>query len=375
MLQLLALYLAVHLPFRIVFVGSHSYLTVNYSRAASKPQNRLPLALTDDNYDLFLYGMAALNYNILYLCHTQGIHATPARYCMPLANLQACARSPDLGRCVHCVAGCWFQCAAGSHLCGRYSTLSLLPVRSTPFAQTRAELRNDLAPFHCNVAHILRVLNERHKRATDDASEFGLIGLAGRRGSDSVSEPITSDGDQDDTVTGADFDRDTILATVGNRHAPRLRRRRRSLDAVFAIVYPYDLDTDDSDADVAPLTHPDDLATASVQSDSDSFENLHLLNDSSDNDDGDADHHADPSNMRHEWDVLAPSVAASVMLPPYAWRRPAQLMRSRSSFSVPTMSASALALRDLAARPAVRNVSSTVESMLSWSKGWFHATR
>lgn len=46
----------------------------------------------------FTVGLAHLNYNIAYLCHSQGVHITLAKAPNTLENLLACCNSPNLGR-------------------------------------------------------------------------------------------------------------------------------------------------------------------------------------------------------------------------------------------------------------------------------------
>ncbi|KAG2223582.1 hypothetical protein INT45_001664 [Circinella minor] len=57
----------------------------------------MPLFLDDKNLRRFTIGMAMLNYDIAYLCHTQGIEIPLSQVTNALQALMACCRSPRLG--------------------------------------------------------------------------------------------------------------------------------------------------------------------------------------------------------------------------------------------------------------------------------------
>jgi len=59
---------------------------------------RTPLFLTDENLEGFTVGMAMLNYNIAYLCHTQGIEIPYLKVPHTLHNLFLCCHASNLGR-------------------------------------------------------------------------------------------------------------------------------------------------------------------------------------------------------------------------------------------------------------------------------------
>lgn len=60
--------------------------------------SKMPLFLEDDkNFRRFLIGVSMLNYNIAYLCFTQGIHVPLSQVANTLQNLMACCKAPGLG--------------------------------------------------------------------------------------------------------------------------------------------------------------------------------------------------------------------------------------------------------------------------------------
>ncbi|KAG0208447.1 hypothetical protein BGX28_000585 [Mortierella sp. GBA30] len=94
MMTLVACYLGIKLPFDTVLRHSRYYIQAAFT-AGSK---RAPLFLSEDNILLFASGLAHLNYNIAYLCHSQGVHITLANAANTLENLLACCQAPNLGR-------------------------------------------------------------------------------------------------------------------------------------------------------------------------------------------------------------------------------------------------------------------------------------
>ncbi|KAI8616447.1 UV radiation resistance protein/autophagy-related protein 14, partial [Chytriomyces sp. MP71] len=92
-------YLGVSLPFQIVYGGSKSHISPGFFDAkASKQANRslMPLYL-DSNLDIFTVGLVMLNYDILYLCWTQGVLIPLHQAANTLENLAACCRASKLG--------------------------------------------------------------------------------------------------------------------------------------------------------------------------------------------------------------------------------------------------------------------------------------
>lgn len=60
--------------------------------------SKMPLFLEDDkNFRRFLIGVSMLNYNIVYLCFTQGIHIPLSQVANTLQNLMAGCNAPGLG--------------------------------------------------------------------------------------------------------------------------------------------------------------------------------------------------------------------------------------------------------------------------------------
>ncbi|KAF9293345.1 hypothetical protein BGZ88_005492 [Linnemannia elongata] len=94
MTRLVACYLGVKLPFETFLKKSQYYIHAAMTAGAK----RAPLYLTEGNLMPFTVGLAHLNYNIAYLCHSQGVHITLAKAPNTLENLLACCNSPNLGR-------------------------------------------------------------------------------------------------------------------------------------------------------------------------------------------------------------------------------------------------------------------------------------
>ncbi|CAB5306568.1 unnamed protein product [Rhizophagus irregularis] len=102
LLGLIAHYLGVKLPFTLVNKGSNSYAEGSLNEIAGS--KRPPLFLTAENLESFTVGMAMLNYNIAYLCHTQGIEIPYHKVPHTLHNLFHCCNAPNLGRYGHLTA-------------------------------------------------------------------------------------------------------------------------------------------------------------------------------------------------------------------------------------------------------------------------------
>ncbi|KAF9084078.1 hypothetical protein BGX29_011800 [Mortierella sp. GBA35] len=94
MTRLVACYLGIKLPFETFLKKSQYYIHAAMTVGAK----RAPLYLTEGNLMPFTVGLAHLNYNIAYLCHSQGVHITLAKAPNTLENLLACCNSPNLGR-------------------------------------------------------------------------------------------------------------------------------------------------------------------------------------------------------------------------------------------------------------------------------------
>ncbi|KAG0003465.1 hypothetical protein BGZ65_001677, partial [Modicella reniformis] len=94
MMTLVACYLGIKLPF-----DTHTRQSKYYIQAAfTAGSKRAPLFLSEVNINLFATGLAQLNFNIAYLCHSQGIQVTLANATNTLENLLACCEAPNLGR-------------------------------------------------------------------------------------------------------------------------------------------------------------------------------------------------------------------------------------------------------------------------------------
>ncbi|KAG0046128.1 hypothetical protein BGZ83_008668 [Gryganskiella cystojenkinii] len=94
MMTLVACYLGIKLPYDTHTRQSQYYIQAAFT-AGSK---RAPLFLNEKNIDQFAAGLGYLNYNIAYLCHSQGVHITLANASNTLENLLACCQAPNLGR-------------------------------------------------------------------------------------------------------------------------------------------------------------------------------------------------------------------------------------------------------------------------------------
>ncbi|KAF9302364.1 hypothetical protein BGZ74_005457 [Mortierella antarctica] len=94
MMTLVACYLGIKLPFDTFTRSSKYYIQAAFT-AGSK---RAPLFLSESNIIAFAAGLGHLNYNIAFLCHSQGVHITLANATNTLENLLACCEAPNLGR-------------------------------------------------------------------------------------------------------------------------------------------------------------------------------------------------------------------------------------------------------------------------------------
>ncbi|KAF9429075.1 hypothetical protein BGZ76_001856 [Entomortierella beljakovae] len=94
MMKLVACYLGIKLPFNIFLKDSRYYVQTAFSMSSK----RFPIFLTGSNINQFAVGLGGLNYNIAYLCHSQGVHITSPNATNTLENLLACCQATNLGR-------------------------------------------------------------------------------------------------------------------------------------------------------------------------------------------------------------------------------------------------------------------------------------
>ncbi|CAO3651012.1 unnamed protein product [Cunninghamella echinulata] len=98
MLELIVSYLGIKLPFTIFRKDLRLYIrSIPHSRLYQS-QSKMPLFLDDDkNFRKFLIGISMLNYDIAYLCYTQGVDIPLSQVANALQNILACCNSPQLG--------------------------------------------------------------------------------------------------------------------------------------------------------------------------------------------------------------------------------------------------------------------------------------
>ncbi|KAF9581095.1 hypothetical protein BGW38_002015 [Lunasporangiospora selenospora] len=94
MMTLVACYLGIKLPFETFTRQSRYYIQASFTPSSK----RAPLFLSENNLTSFAAGLGHLNYNIAYLCHSQGVYVTLAKAANTLENLLACCQAPNLGR-------------------------------------------------------------------------------------------------------------------------------------------------------------------------------------------------------------------------------------------------------------------------------------
>ncbi|KAI9263600.1 UV radiation resistance protein and autophagy-related subunit 14-domain-containing protein [Helicostylum pulchrum] len=95
MLGLIVRYLGIKLPFEIIRRGIKPYI-----RSPNKQHVRkFPLFLEEDdkNFKKFIHGMAMLNYNIVYICYTQGVKIPSTDIVNTLQCLMSICSAPKLG--------------------------------------------------------------------------------------------------------------------------------------------------------------------------------------------------------------------------------------------------------------------------------------
>ncbi|KAJ3020164.1 hypothetical protein HKX48_001216 [Thoreauomyces humboldtii] len=96
MTSLLSEYLHIDLPFVTVYKGAQSYAHA-YQGDVSK-DSYVPLQLTDTNSEEFIEGLSMLNYNVAFLCYSQGIEISLYEIPNTLENLARCCQASSLGR-------------------------------------------------------------------------------------------------------------------------------------------------------------------------------------------------------------------------------------------------------------------------------------
>ncbi|KAJ3172331.1 hypothetical protein HDU87_007926 [Geranomyces variabilis] len=89
-------YLHISMPYLLASCGDRSYARARHEDDSEA--SRRPLYLTDSNADAFIVGLAMLNYNVAFLCHSQGVLIPIYDVPNTLENLVACCQAPDLGR-------------------------------------------------------------------------------------------------------------------------------------------------------------------------------------------------------------------------------------------------------------------------------------
>ncbi|CAO3652588.1 unnamed protein product [Cunninghamella blakesleeana] len=98
MLELIVQYLGIKLPFTIFRKDLRLYIrSIPHSRIYQN-QSKMPLFLDNDkSFRRFLIGITMLNYDIAYLCYTQGVDIPLSQVANALQNIMACCNSPQLG--------------------------------------------------------------------------------------------------------------------------------------------------------------------------------------------------------------------------------------------------------------------------------------
>ncbi|KAI9252446.1 UV radiation resistance protein/autophagy-related protein 14 [Sporodiniella umbellata] len=100
MLRLIVHYLGIKLPFKIFQKNINPYIQLETPNPKLwKNNNKMPLFLDkeDKNFKRFTIGVAMLNYNISYLCYTQGVEIPLSEVANTLQSLMACCHSSKLG--------------------------------------------------------------------------------------------------------------------------------------------------------------------------------------------------------------------------------------------------------------------------------------
>ncbi|ORY90402.1 UV radiation resistance protein/autophagy-related protein 14 [Syncephalastrum racemosum] len=96
MLTLIVRYLGIKLPYTLLYRGVYPYARDANADARLK-STRHPIFLDSQNFKRFTLGMGMLNYDIAYLCYTQGVSISMAHVTYTLRNLMAACQAPQLG--------------------------------------------------------------------------------------------------------------------------------------------------------------------------------------------------------------------------------------------------------------------------------------
>ncbi|ORX55124.1 hypothetical protein DM01DRAFT_1031632 [Hesseltinella vesiculosa] len=98
MMELIIQYLGIKLPFTLFRKDTHQYIRSPPHSKFYPNQSKMPLFMDDDhNFRRFLTAIAMLNYDVAYLCHTQGIDIPLSQVANTLQNLMTCCQAPNLG--------------------------------------------------------------------------------------------------------------------------------------------------------------------------------------------------------------------------------------------------------------------------------------
>ncbi|KAH6563718.1 hypothetical protein BASA60_004699 [Batrachochytrium salamandrivorans] len=93
---LLSDYLDIPLPFHLCSAGNNS--NIRYTAENELDDGIRPLYSNESNTEAFVTGLALLNYDIAYMCYTQGIDIPFKRTVYLLENLAACCQALELGK-------------------------------------------------------------------------------------------------------------------------------------------------------------------------------------------------------------------------------------------------------------------------------------
>ncbi|KAG2174314.1 hypothetical protein INT43_004337 [Umbelopsis isabellina] len=93
----IARYLGIKLPFLLVNNGMYSHAKTTRWKGGKQKHSKMPLYLSDYNLRKYVVGMAMLNYDIAYLCHTQEVEIPTSQVTNSLQNLMLCCKANNLG--------------------------------------------------------------------------------------------------------------------------------------------------------------------------------------------------------------------------------------------------------------------------------------
>lgn len=165
MMTLVACYLGLKLPFDTFTKQSRYYIQAAFT-AGSK---RAPLFLSESNIMLFATGLGHLNYNIAYLCHSQGIQITLANATNTLENLLACCKAPNLGLYTNYATIMTHPEEAADAINTMEETISLLPTSDDGDFRKPMVINENLLwcpgqePFDLNLQDLVHVLRSRRE--------------------------------------------------------------------------------------------------------------------------------------------------------------------------------------------------------------------